>query len=645
MSNFSLSRRCFGLIFIHLGFRVVFIDRKKGPFGAFFSNEQNERIHKTYFGNDIPYYIWYNLNSFYIMRIIGDNNMANIHKEIEELQNSSKKIKNIPEERLLPLLAYKYIYLTSPEDIRVSDFKRITVDGPNDGGIDAIFAHPEEPRLVIIQSKYYSKPISNKDIVIDAFRKLAKTINDLKNNQTASYREDLRKVWANEYDPTLQMEVVFLTSTDITDTLKNKILDILKQEDFSFTPLIYTKKDLELFIDNSGELSPWVEHDKLIIDKNNLCRCPNNENGIIVNITAKSLKQLYEKYTFRLFQQNFRYYVKDKKVDSKVIDSIRKDQNNFWFLNNGIIIACEDFLIDGDNLKLTNFSIINGCQTTSLLGNNDIINDFFLTCKVVKPHAGQGQDQFVAKIAEASNRQKAIRSRDLKSTEKSMRKLQKDLAEEPNPFFMEIRRGEKTPKNAIKIKNELYGQLVLSFIFQQPAKARNSKNTMFESDDLYNMIFRRKNFDKQTIEDIYSLYTAFNNYRDKKENFAPIESETMINYIHFYVLAIAGLLVKIKRNVLEPKNWKNKLESDAISGHFLNIDLDKYEIYLQGFFDYLLKQLTDIFNDHKIEIGTEANFTKVQGYYHQYIIPVIMDKFVYSDYEKLSTGNFLKLFK
>lgn len=579
------------------------------------------------------------------MRIIGDNNMANIHKEIEELQNSSKKIKNIPEERLLPLLAYKYIYLTSPEDIRVSDFKRITVDGPNDGGIDAIFAHPEEPRLVIIQSKYYSKPISNKDIVIDAFRKLAKTINDLKNNQTASYREDLRKVWANEYDPTLQMEVVFLTSTDITDTLKNKILDILKQEDFSFTPLIYTKKDLELFIDNSGELSPWVEHDKLIIDKNNLCRCPNNENGIIVNITAKSLKQLYEKYTFRLFQQNFRYYVKDKKVDSKVIDSIRKDQNNFWFLNNGIIIACEDFLIDGDNLKLTNFSIINGCQTTSLLGNNDIINDFFLTCKVVKPHAGQGQDQFVAKIAEASNRQKAIRSRDLKSTEKSMRKLQKDLAEEPNPFFMEIRRGEKTPKNAIKIKNELYGQLVLSFIFQQPAKARNSKNTMFESDDLYNMIFRRKNFDKQTIEDIYSLYTAFNNYRDKKENFAPIESETMINYIHFYVLAIAGLLVKIKRNVLEPKNWKNKLESDAISGYFLNIDLDKYEIYLQGFFDYLLKQLTDIFNDHKIEIGTEANFTKVQGYYHQYIIPVIMDKFVYSDYEKLSTENFLKLFK
>lgn len=37
---FSLLRWYFGLIFIHPGFRAVFIDRKKGPFGAFFSGGQ-----------------------------------------------------------------------------------------------------------------------------------------------------------------------------------------------------------------------------------------------------------------------------------------------------------------------------------------------------------------------------------------------------------------------------------------------------------------------------------------------------------------------------------------------------------------------------------------------------------------------------
>ena len=44
---FPLSRRGFGLIFIHSGFRAVFIDRKKGPFGAFFSGGQKDILPLT----------------------------------------------------------------------------------------------------------------------------------------------------------------------------------------------------------------------------------------------------------------------------------------------------------------------------------------------------------------------------------------------------------------------------------------------------------------------------------------------------------------------------------------------------------------------------------------------------------------------
>lgn len=574
--------------------------------------------------------------------------MADINKEISDLKALSKKFSDIGEERFLPLLAYKYIYCSSPDDVRPSDFKRITVDGPNDGGIDAIFVHPEEDRLIIIQSKHYRTPITTKDPVIESFRKINTTLANLKHQNTSAYREEVRKIWANEYvssDESLPIDVVFLTSAEITDSLKNKIHQALSQENFSFTPVIYTKQDLETFIDCSGEVSPWVANDKLKIDKNNICRCPNNDNGVIVNITAKSLKQLYDKYSIRLFQQNFRYYVKDKKVDSKIIETIHKDQENFWFLNNGIIIACEDFFIDGDNLKLTNFSIINGCQTTSLLGDNDFADDFFLTCKVVKPQNVAEQDRFVSKIAEASNRQKAIRSRDLKSTDLGMRKLQAELAKDPHPFFMEIRRGEKSPRNAIKIKNELYGQLILAFILQQPAKARNSKNLMFESEDLYNTLFRRKNFDKPIIEDIYDLFSEFNEYRDKKENYPVEGSETIIKYIHFYVLAITGFLVKINRKLISVQNLEDMLETDNLSGHFLNQDIPNYKTYLRGYFDHLLNLLTDIFNAHKKEIGTEANFTKVQNYYKKYVIPQIMDDFVYSDYKKLKTKDFLQLFR
>lgn len=583
--------------------------------------------------------------------------MANIQAEIKNLKHFYKKLEDVSDNTLLPLLAYKYIYIQDPEDLRYSDFNKIIVDGPNDGGIDALFSHPEDERLVIIQAKNYSENIITKDTVLNAFRKINATIQDLKNVQTAGYNKKLRNAWSNLYDEDKPIEVVFLTSANISKELITTIKNKLEQEEMPFHATIYTKEELESAIEESGNTSPWVKHATLDIDKNNKCECPDSENGVIVNITATSLKKIYETYDIKLFQQNFRYFIKDKKVDPKIVESIQKDANSFWFLNNGIIIACKDFRVDGDKLRLEDFSIINGCQTTSLIGENNFSNDFYLTCKVVKSPNPEQQDSFVSKIAEASNRQKAIKPRDLKATDKAMRQLQLDLKKEvPAPsIFLEIRRGEKSPRNAEKIKNDLYGQLILSFILQQPAKAKNSSRTMFDSASLYSSIFKRKNFDKETIVDLWDLYNSFMDYKDnklKKGNFSIEEAEAMIQYIHFFILAISGLLVKVKRNLFDitSKNCfsaegEKQLQEDNIRGHFLNKDLADYDIILGGFFDCLLEDLTNIFKDHKSDIGTEANFTKVTEHYPKLVLPFIKDRFFINDYHKKSRKEFLNLFK
>ena len=576
--------------------------------------------------------------------------MANIQQEIKNIKDNIKKLKDVNDERLLPLVAYKYIYLSDPEELSFSHYRDIIVDGPNDGGIDAIFSHPEEDnKLIILQSKYY-KEITTKDTLLNAFRKIAATIKDLKNQQTETYKKELRHAWANEYDEDKVIEVVFLTSADISDSVISNVKSILAKEDAPFQIQIYTKIELERIIDNSNNLEPWVKNGYLEIDsKSNTCKCPNNENGIIINVTAKSLKNLYEKNDFKLFQQNFRYYIKEKKIDDKIINTIRKDGNLFWFLNNGIIIACSDYWFNGNNkLELEQFSIINGCQTTSLIGDNDFTEDFYLTCKVVKSEESN-YDEFVSKIAEASNRQKAIKSRDLKSTEKSMIHLKKQLEEEPNPIFLEIRRGCKISKNIKKVKNDLYGQLILSFFLQQPAKARNSSKTMFEIDSLYNSIFRRKNFDKDTIVDVLDIYNSFTAYKNKKienEDFKRMpDSETMIKYIHFFVLAIIGLLVKKKRNLIDIKKWKETYQEDNIKGSFINKDIVKYDSTLESFFNSVLYDLTKLFEDNKTKIGTEANFTKVSGYYPDIVIPFILERFFEDPYYAEERKGLLNLFK
>ena len=65
---------------------------------------------------------------------------------------------------------------------------------------------------------------------------------------------------------------------------------------------------------------------------------------------------------------NIRHYIRSRMVDDKINETLHKNRGDFWFLNNGIVIACEDFMIDGSKITLTNFSIVNGGQTTYLIG-------------------------------------------------------------------------------------------------------------------------------------------------------------------------------------------------------------------------------------------------------------------------------------
>lgn len=116
---------------------------------------------------------------------------------------------------------------------------------------------------------------------------------------------------------------------------------------------------------------------------------PNNymrfgaEESLIVNISAISLKNLYEQYGYRgLFAQNLRYYVKNAKIDGNIIESIQEQSENFWYYNNGVILICDDYIIEGEQILVQNFSIINGGQTTKLVGETDFRRDFFIQCKI-----------------------------------------------------------------------------------------------------------------------------------------------------------------------------------------------------------------------------------------------------------------------
>ena len=95
-----------------------------------------------------------------------------------------------------------------------------------------------------------------------------------------------------------------------------------------------------------------------------------------------------------LLARNLRYHVAGRDIDNAIKETIASDPDSFWLKNNGITVICDDFEIDGKDVRLKNFSIVNGGQTTYMLHKSTSINmgnDLYLPCKIIKI-AGDAED-------------------------------------------------------------------------------------------------------------------------------------------------------------------------------------------------------------------------------------------------------------
>lgn len=146
-------------------------------------------------------------------------------------------------------------------------------------------------------------------------------------------------------------------------------------------------------------------------------------------------------------------------------------------------------------MKLTNFSIVNGGQTTYKIARNKNISveyDFYLPCKIIRV-IGDNEDEkgdFSLEIAKATNSQKAIKNSDLKANAPEQVRFSQAMRDQH--VFYQTKRGEDIPK-AYKAK-ELHsdiseiGKLCLSGVFQMPCSSRNKPSTIY-SDEYYQPIF------------------------------------------------------------------------------------------------------------------------------------------------------------
>ena len=580
--------------------------------------------------------------------------MGNFEKIKELAKKAGISEGKLNNEFLFTLQMVDYFYYN--KNIGEQDIRENFVDGSADGGIDYIFN--KDDVMYLVQGKT-SEGLSYEDIR-NIFFKMNTTINNFEKMKYDSYSEKLKSTYLNAYDDLSEnknITLVLFTKTEFTENLKLKI-DELKKEDFlcNYNVEIYDAKDIEFKVMTISSDKEFIKQDSIKLSgaKNVL---KYGENGIIVNIKASSLKRLYAKhYNDGLFSYNLREHISQKNVDDGIENTIKREKDNFWFYNNGITIGCEDFDIDGYVLKLYNFSIINGAQTTTKIGESKLIDneyDFDIVCKVVKANDGLNDESgFIMKISEASNSQKPIKARDLKANAREQKFLQNKCAENKNSLAIEIKRGVK-PKNYYKVEkwqrvtNEYVGQLILACLLQRPGSARSGKVTIFTSEKVYNQIYKNRKLDCDIIFDLVRIADKYEEFKNSYANdVADVDLIAACKNGKFTALAIIFYLYKRFHNIVE-NCFDEKLNDDNIVNTKLTLNYreDDYDKKINELFKFIIKKLSDIYEKKKesLKLTSYSNFFKTDKTY-QDVILMEFDRILDDDWDRAKLEEYMKIF-
>lgn len=515
--------------------------------------------------------------------------VAQAQKAIKSLDNE-----DISDDRAFSNVILRYVYKVDYAD-------HIVTDGKDDGGIDFLYYDDDENKIILGQAKY-TGTLTPEDIVRE-FQKMYGTLTNFRIGRTGAYNGRVRHYLQDMLDrlPDESYDNVeyclFTTASSDPDAALKKIEKTAPEFPVQ-AAMVYNGDTIEKVIIKDQEDLNTVKEDKVSIDEaqNYLSYESSDSKGVMCNVSSVSITRLFNRYAEKgLFDLNIRSFIKSKSVDEGIKKTLDKNRQNFWFLNNGIIIACKEFIVDGNTIKLYDFSIVNGGQTTTLIGSykGTSSQEFFIPCKIVSTKDNKKAPYFFTSIAEASNSQKPIYARDLKSNAPEMVRLANWLKTEK--VFLQIKRGVNAESKAYySIKNDELGQLLLSFVRQRPGTSRSGKKAIFDKSDVYNQLFK-VNYDQEKekkaflldLIDLNKRYDAiesnFKNKTNTKKKLSPEQIEILKNGRQA-IFALMGMCYRLVNGLISeedinnsPKNLTDTefFEYGTILSHYKDDDLDQ----------------------------------------------------------------------
>jgi hypothetical protein len=329
------------------------------------------------------------------------------------------------------------------------------IDGPDDFGMDGYFIDHESKTINLFQAKHIGPGGRLDEASMADFWESPKRLIDptrivkCKNEETRKLSSEFIKYLPENYalhmviattgglSPSSEDFVAYHRNIDETIILgTSKIPVTIEFEAYDLKGLI------ELF---ENHLS-WVgvDHPDVVIEliPGLFHEIRKKYNAIEATIYGREIVRIFEQNGFRIFRLNPRGPLVNK-VNKEILNSLLSDvtRPTFHLLNNGLSITCDNYILEESRLKVSNFQIVNGCQTTVTLAKAKpfLKDEVFVDIRIIECNPAMAPA-----IAKTTNTQAGLKAQDFISTDARQNELQRQFSVLPEPWFYEIRRGEWT---------------------------------------------------------------------------------------------------------------------------------------------------------------------------------------------------------
>jgi len=210
-----------------------------------------------------------------------------------------------------------------------------------------------------------------------------------------------------------------------------------------------------------------------------------------------------------LFYDNVRDFQGNNPVNHEIDETLKSDmKRSFLLLNNGVTIVADDLSVTGDSFKLTSYQVVNGCQTSHVLYNNQntIGDDVQVPVKlIVAP-----DDDVKLQVIKATNRQTVVKTEELSALTDFQKHLERYYAAVPERFRLYYERRSqqyRSTPNLEKIRIVTISIQIRAFasmFLQRASQASRYYGTLLS--DIESQIFRE---DHHPIAYYLSSYALF----------------------------------------------------------------------------------------------------------------------------------------